>query len=785
MRNIEDLAAEEEALVWESRRKFAGTMLVAAATGSGLWGWWTFYAGRMNQGSFYIILSLVLFSVSWGSLRLLPTSFPGFFFGATAGGCALVLYSFTHLPAFYWGKDPSFWLAVHGGVVPEPCWSPLSYLLDQTAIFVSPKSEYSILPEISAIVLSLALFFIVHDYFLSLRNKTILNACFVLGVGFILVFSIPFWNAGTMASGLPSALGLLIFIFQKKLLEMEERPGKLLYFLMGLFWTVHPTWGLIGTINHWVHLGREGSGSPKKILALLLGLSPYLWILFRANRTFSSWGGVSPFIEALHQTRSLWLVHRQQDWDLYSALQNFGWIGLLLGLFTLLGWLLNALDWKTGWKIQYSTREFWVWLSAGMGGVVFFSLTTENLGPTILLFFWGLGGMWILLLEKGFEKRQLAFFSGRRFAWIAAAGLLFALICTGLPGQSRFRNQFYFPQQHALNLLQGLGTKSLLICQDSFDAEACLEERILEPTALDSYILEQRYMDQRWYVSQLMEKESNVLFSVLDSPSQVVLKRFILENQENWSIQLDVPVSPAGLLDLHPIPTVLTQLFNGKGCGILDPVTVQYRYDLAAITGMALPEVDPARGYFDRYVLGFDELGKYLLAQARYSESIHAFERSEKLDPDFADPRIQLAAMYSKSNILEAARLEFENTIKNNPAKISVIMGDMEKAQKTKDEMKTINCLDSMIKLNSELANAQYQLSKIYNQEGRREEAKTLLEASVQLNPRQMEAQMTLGHLMARMGNKLKAIEAFQEVLMIDPQNKESQVELWKLFNKP
>jgi len=171
--------------------------------------------------------------------------------------------------------------------------------------------------------------------------------------------------------------------------------------------------------------------------------------------------------------------------------------------------------------------------------------------------------------------------------------------------------------------------------------------------------------------------------------------------------------------------------------------------------------------------------------EGRYLTAIHAFERSVKLDPSYSEPQSYLAQIYSRQNILEAARLEFEKTIKTHPGKISELMKGIDLAQKTKDDVKTVGLLDEMIRLNTELADAQYQLSKILEKEGRSPEAKSLLESSLQLNPRQMEAQMTLGHLMVQLGNRIKAEDAFRSVLGLDSQNKEAQVELWKLLNKP
>ncbi|HTC19307.1 MAG TPA: hypothetical protein VK859_00565, partial [bacterium] len=175
-----------------------------------------------------------------------------------------------------------------------------------------------------------------------------------------------------------------------------------------------------------------------------------------------------------------------------------------------------------------------------------------------------------------------------------------------------------------------------------------------------------------------------------------------------------------------------------------DTERFQYRYDLTALPEAGTPMAGMTKVYYSRYVTGFDELGKYLMGLGSYSDSIRAFDRSVKLDPSFQEPQAYLAQIYSQKNILEAAQLEFEKSISTQPEKIAGLMKGIEDAQKEMNESKTVSLLDQMIELNAELANAQYQLSKIYDKEGRVQEAKALLESSVNINPQQLEAQLTL-----------------------------------------
>lgn len=784
MRNIEQIAAEDEA----EAREVLGTRMrgFSRLVGFGLavWGWFLFAHGQMGKGAFIVVVSLLLWALSWGILLVFQGSFAAFLTGLLSLVFGFGLYFETRLPTFYWGSDPSFWLSVNAGAVGAPFWSPLSYLLGQAGCFLLPGLQFSILPIISAATLAIALFFTAQDYFSHLKNKTLLNVIMCLLVCLAVAASTPFWNAGTLGSGLATSLGFLLFLHQRALLSLEERPWKLLYFLLGLLWSVHPLWGLLGFLNHLGSLDPNGKNLKKNLPAFLVGVTPYLWILFRAGRIFPSWGGKHPFLEMMKSGGSFW-APLVDDGSLLIAFKALGWATAILGAMTILMWFLNFFKWKAGMKIHLSAFDFWILIAAGLGGVFYYSFSAETPGSTALWFVAGLGGLMLKLLERGTERKQVAFFSGNPLAWMGAAGVLLAFGLAWLPGQSYFRDQYDFPLQHAVNLLQSLGPKSILVCRDPFDAPACMEARLMEPIATDAVILEESNLNQRWYVAQVIAEAPEILFSNIQGPTEEVLKKIVINNRDLWDIQWDLASMPKDWKGPQTAPTILTQEFLGPSTASIDPERAQYRFDLAALPKAGEVLGGQAGIYFYRYTTGFNELGKYLMGQGRYPAAIHAFERASKLDPAFKEPKEYLAQMYSQKNILEAARMEFEETIHTHPRKISSLLGELDMAQKGKNEIKTVLILDQMIHLNSELADAEYQLSKIYDREGRAAESKSLLESSIKLNPQQLEAQMSLGQLMARMGNRIKAEEAFRAVLEIDPQNKPAQVEIWKLLNKP
>jgi tetratricopeptide (TPR) repeat protein len=515
-----------------------------------------------------------------------------------------------------------------------------------------------------------------------------------------------------------------------------------------------------------------------------MGGTPYLWIFFRAGRFFPSWGGSNPWWEWLKNWRIQTPFQAAGKGPIEDILASGGWAALLFAALGFFLWTLNYFKWKAGNRSFYPAHTFWVWVLSGLGAVFFFSPESGTLGPVAPAFLIGLAEMSLRLLERGEEKRHATFFSGVRLSGTAGGVLILGLGLAALPGQHYFRSQYYFPEQHAMNLLQAAAGRSLLVCDDPFEAEACLEARIIEPLSLGSVILEKRYLNQKWYVAQCIEAAPELMFSGLVGSSEGSLKSLVLNNRNQWAVHWAVSTLPAGWKEPKAFPTVLTQEFEGSSFSPQDPEGVQYRFDLTA-----LPKKDEALDaasahYLSRYVTGFNDLGKKMMDQGLYMASIHAFDRALKLDPSFAEPQSLLAQMYSQQKILEAAQLEFEKTIKDHPKRINDLMNGLERAQKEKDESGSVTLLDEMIRLNSELADAQYQLSIIYNRQGRTQESKALLESSVQLNPKQIEAQLTMGRLMSKMGNRIKAEEAFRAVLGVNPENKEAQVELWKLLNK-
>jgi hypothetical protein len=624
---------------------------------------------------------------------------------------------------------------------------------------------------------------LVQEFLSHFKVKKALAAALVLAACAAMVVSRPFWNAGTMGSGLPASLGFFLILVQARLLRAERRHMSALYLLIGLLWAVHPLWGVAGVVAHAGVFGLRWDEWKKNWLALVLGLSPYLWIVLRAGRSFPSWGGDHPFFEALKDRNLLWDAHIQGDWSLWEALRSFGWGPIILLALTAILSVMVSLSGRR--KSAGSVVDFWGWVAVGAVSVLLYSKRTDALGPAVPWFLACLARHLLLAVEHSSHEATAFVRSRLGTSLIAGSALTLAFALAWLPGQRYFRGHFYFPEEHALNLTGSLEGRSFLICDDPFEYYACLEARLMEPPSKSSAVLLKTDLDQRWYVSQSIERTPEILFSNITGPLDTIVKSLVLNNRDRWEIHWSRSSLPEGWNEPQAFPSVLTQVFQPQTSVVSDPARFQLHYDMTA-----LPQdegtLDPrTRAYLLRYPIGFNAMGNRLMAMERYSDAIHVYDRALRLDPSFVEPKATLERIYAQKNILEAAELDFERIIKVHPSEMARVTKGLAQAQKDRDEAASMGYLDQMIRLNAALADAQYQLSKIYEQRGRSDEARKLLRASVELDPQQADAQMAMGRYLAKTGNRLEAERAFRAVLIIEPQNKSAQIELWKLLNKP
>ena len=225
MANIEQLAAEEEAIFNMRRREWTRRFFIFFGFGAFFAGWGLFAAGRQGPGALVILLSFLVFGGLLGLFGLWgKTNAYTLLAALSAGSAAFLLYHFSHCPSFFWGADPNFWLSVHAGAVTDPPWTPLATLLGQAACYLFPRYRFSLLPELSSIMMALAVMMTLLQLFQQLRNQNLLNGLVVFLLTLVLAVSKPWWDAATLGSGLIVSLGLSLAILQRGLLRMEEKP---------------------------------------------------------------------------------------------------------------------------------------------------------------------------------------------------------------------------------------------------------------------------------------------------------------------------------------------------------------------------------------------------------------------------------------------------------------------------------------------------------------------------------------------------------------------------------
>src|SRR6202789_4214372 len=207
MRNIEEVAAEEQIRIRRHHRRLFRKTANVAGVAMGVWGWFVFSHGEMGLGSLWIVSSFAAFLAGWGAHRLHPFSAFAWLGAGLTGAGAMVLYGLTQAPSFYWGRDPDYFLAVQAGAVTQPLWSPLTYLLGQASLFVF-HGDFFTLPMLSTVLAGFCFSLMALWWFTVVREKTPGTFIALLILAGAVLASRPFWEAGTIASGSVALLGL-------------------------------------------------------------------------------------------------------------------------------------------------------------------------------------------------------------------------------------------------------------------------------------------------------------------------------------------------------------------------------------------------------------------------------------------------------------------------------------------------------------------------------------------------------------------------------------------------
>jgi hypothetical protein len=150
-----------------------------------------------------------------------------------------------------------------------------------------------------------------------------------------------------------------------------------------------------------------------------------------------------------------------------------------------------------------------------MGALLFFSDRTDLLGATSPWFVTGVAGFFAFSFDRR-AGNPAGLGSKRGIGGIALAVLILSLGLIWLPNQNQIRNQYFFPQQYALNLIRPLGPRSLLVSGDPFEYYGALEAQWMEPSSRAGLVLDERELNKRWYLSEWISRQPELLFSLAD-----------------------------------------------------------------------------------------------------------------------------------------------------------------------------------------------------------------------------------------------------------------------------
>ena len=245
----------------------------------------------------------------------------------------------------------------------------------------------------------------------------------------------PFWDAGTIASGSVDLLGLLLFGWQRLLLNAGEARGENMGLLSGLLFSVHPAWGLLGLLNLILADHREFENKTRAFFFFILGLTPFLWVFLRPLQFFPSWGGSTPFQELFLEAPKLLSDHFALRLEPPSVLFFLG-----MGLCSVFG---GGAFLSGGGRPGPPEKGFLDWVDGfRLGDTFSASSASQRLGPTAL---WAVAALVEYLIragEKQYDRKSGGGLSQGIWTFGVGAAALLACAAVWIPGQACVRNGF-------------------------------------------------------------------------------------------------------------------------------------------------------------------------------------------------------------------------------------------------------------------------------------------------------------------------------------------------------
>lgn len=173
--------------------------------------------------------------------------------------------------------------------------------------------------------------------------------------------------------------------------------------------------------------------------------------------------------------------------------------------------------------------------------------------------------------------------------------------------------------------------------------------------------------------------------------------------------------------------------------------------------------------YYDRY---YHPDQKILDRQAQHIEAM------VQKDPQNADLRVGVATFYLEKGLTDLAIQQSEEALKIEPKHQGALIvlgqahgtkGDLDKAIASYQTVVDLNKDNHLAKLDTRLEGVYYELGKLYDRQGKRDQAAAALEEALEIEPTDADARYLLATLYQKQSDHEGAIRELQEALRFDP----------------
>ena len=162
-------------------------------------------------------------------------------------------------------------------------------------------------------------------------------------------------------------------------------------------------------------------------------------------------------------------------------------------------------------------------------------------------------------------------------------------------------------------------------------------------------------------------------------------------------------------------------------------------------------------------------LGVVLVQAGRVDEGIARFEEALRIQPDYADVRIDLANALQARGSLDAALDQYATVVRLRPSFAAARLAYADALRDAGRESAAVAQYREALRLDSTLAIAHNEIGNAFTRDGRLAEARAEYVAAVRLDPALAEARNNLGGALVRAGKPEEGLAEFLAALRLNP----------------